>query len=163
MIFSILTLQIFCNIIQAIYFFVHLFSFVTIFVFFILFSATKTVMIHCKILSKQSVLFNATKYVDDNGIFCNQQLIWDCILYIFCTLPWCGLTYWRWIVQTSCVTICNIIVASARSPQRGSLSGGVQCHYEGGTLSHRHWGSCWMLSRCLTMTPCSAPRYPRPS
>ena len=105
MIFSILTWQIFCKIIQAIYFFVHLFLFVTIFVFLMLFSATKTVMIDCKILSKQSLLFKATIFVDDNGIFCNQQLIWDCILYIFCTLTWCGITYWRWIVQTSYVTL----------------------------------------------------------
>ena len=38
--------------------------------------------------------------------------------------------------MVDCVNIfCNIVVASAWSPQQGPLGGGVQCHHEGGTLT----------------------------
>ena len=85
---------------------------------------------------------------------CNQNCYkirpgWPLILLLECANSW-----------------CKVVVATARSPQWGPLGGRVQCHYEGGnkTLIDIHWRTWrFILSRCLTMTLCSAPRYPRPS
>ena len=113
------------------YYFVQLFLFVTIFVFSMSYSATKTVIRHCKILSKQLLLFNATIFVlmwysttkTDIRLF---SVVFP--LYITLVRPH--------ISVVDCAnSLCKAVVAAARAPQRGPLGGRVQCHYEGGSLT----------------------------
>ena len=73
-------------------------------------------------------------------------------------IPWRGPTYWWWIVQTADVTLFML--------QHRHRSGDHSVEEYNAIMKVGHWRQilgimrvyCWILSRCLKMTRCSAPR-----
>ena len=115
------------------YYFAQLFLFVTIFVFSMSYSATKTVIRLCKILSKQLLLFIATIFVLMSYSATKTDIrLFSVVFPLYITLVRLG----AHISVVDCAnSLCKAVVSAARAPQRGPLGGRVQCHYEGGTLT----------------------------